>query len=95
MTISQTSEVAGTNLIDNAELLSKQVYIDEGCVIFSIAGHYDLPLAQLNTPIKVLEAVIDLSQKSWITTELIGRFILLACDFHKIALFNGSLLMKD
>jgi len=51
---------------------------------------YCIELVRLDSHEKILEWVHHLSGKVWITPELIGRFIRLACEHHKLKLYVNA-----
>jgi len=55
--------------------LSSKVRVADGCITFD--GWYDIPLQDCDTHRKVVAWIAHLSEKSWITPEMIGRFIAL------------------
>ncbi len=71
-------------VIARRELLEKQVRIEDGHVVVNVAYDYNIPLGELDSAEKILSWVMQLCEKTWITSEVIERFISVAAQHHGI-----------
>lgn len=72
----------------HAKQLEKQLRVKGNCIVFHIPNcdEYAIELSRCNSAESILGWVHHLSEKRWISTELICRFIELATSHHKIQL---------
>ena len=68
------------------EKLGKQVYIAEPNMVINVEYPYEIPLAECDTPERILGWSAHLCGKTWMTTEALERFIYLACGHHGLKL---------
>lgn len=66
--------------------LKKLVFVEDGLIVINVAGEYCIELNRCNTAEKLLMWVHHLCDKSWITKEIIARFIEIACKENNIEL---------
>lgn len=64
----------------------KLVYIEDGCIILNTTGEYCIELDRCNTPEKLLGWVQHLCEKTWMTTDILARFIEVASKENGIKL---------
>jgi hypothetical protein len=57
--------------------------IEDGEIVF-LNGHYGISLGECDSYERILHWVYHLSPKSWVTTAILQRFILLATTHHKL-----------
>ena len=57
------------------EKLAKQVYVSEGFLTIDVEYEYNIEIARCNTPEKILAWVLHLSEKTWMTVEIMERFV--------------------
>ena len=68
------------------ELLQEQVKIEDGHIVINVNYEYNIALNRVDTSEKILWWVIHLSEKTWMTTEILRRFVHLSCAHHGIKL---------
>jgi hypothetical protein len=68
------------------ERLSKQVSIQDGYIVINVAYEYPIELARCDTHAKILAWVVQLTDKTWITPEVVQRFVYLAVQQHGLDL---------
>ena len=59
--------------------LAKMVYITEGHVVINVHYEYNIPLDACRTYESIVGWILQLSEKTWMTTELTRRFIYIVC----------------
>lgn len=60
------------------------VYIKDGFIVIHVVNEYPIALSRCNTPEKLLHWVWHLTEKTWMTNDVLRRFIELACDENAI-----------
>ncbi|CAH7335080.1 conserved hypothetical protein [Vibrio chagasii] len=67
------------------------VFLRDGHIVIHYDYHgklhdndYPIPLSDCNTETRLLQMVYHLSQKTWITPELLTQFIKLACEENRL-----------
>ena len=53
----------------------KDVYLDDGAVVFSEGGDYYIELSRCDTPEKLIAWLYHLTEKTWVTSEMIHEFL--------------------
>lgn len=71
------------------KLLQKQVAVVDGHIVINVEYEYNIALSRCNTPEKLLHWVWHLTEKTWMTTEVMRRFIEVACRENKITMDNA------
>jgi len=72
---------------DNEEQLRKKVALDKrGNIVIDIGSPYRIELSRCNTHEKIVDWVLHLSEKVWITPAIIQRFIELAAQENGLAI---------
>lgn len=58
-----------------------KIVVDETHLTINVDDHYqyEIALDRIDNPVKILQWVIHLTEKTWMTTELMRRFVLAAC----------------
>jgi len=83
-----------SELVDNYakwdEELSKKIYLQDEYIIINVGREYPIALTRCNTPEKALGWVFQLSEKSWMTTEILRRFVAILAQEHGFDLHNLS-----
>ena len=74
--------------MQHAEQLQKQVFVQDRVITFNVNCEYNVPLNRCKSTAEILAWVVHLSEKTWITTEHLERFILLACRENGFELPN-------
>lgn len=57
------------------ELLAKQVRVEDGHIIINVEYDYEIPVADCDTEPKLLGWILQLLEKTWMTKEVLERFI--------------------
>ena len=69
---------------------SLRVDVDEAgpyIVLSKFDGHdYDIPMHQCATADEIIKWALQIADKTWVTNELVGKFVLTACDINGIRL---------
>jgi len=65
-------------IIEDDKLLAEQVKIVDGNIVINVAYEYPISLDRCRTADEVLEWVYDLTEKTWMTNEVMRRFIFFA-----------------
>lgn len=60
------------------ELLARQVRIEDGHIIVNVEYEYEIPIVDCDTEPKLLGWILQLLEKTWMTKEVLERFIHLA-----------------
>jgi len=66
------------------EELARLVYETKKAIVLNVRCLYAIDKPQLDTAEKILRWTIHLSEKNWMTKELLNYFILTACHAAKI-----------
>ena len=71
------------------ELLDRQVQVKEGHIVLNSTpenelAEYNIALNRCDTPAKLLGWIRHLSEKTWLTMDMLDRFIAVACFENKI-----------
>lgn len=72
---------------EHREKMQKMVYIDEGHICLNApggVGEYPISLDRVDSAEKILSWIIHLSEKNWVTSEMLGRFVEKCCSANKI-----------
>lgn len=65
--------------------LAKRVYIEDDSIVLLDGGaNYVIDFKRCDTAEKILGWIVHLTEKDWVTTEILERFILLAAADHDI-----------
>ena len=66
--------------------MEKIISVKEGHIVidqfelFGSGGEYNIPLEQCSTPTEILGWVKHLSEKTWVTNDVMRRFVSIACE---------------
>ena len=60
------------------EFLRKSVYVDEGYVVLNVQYEYTIPVTSLRSHEAILGWVYHLTEKTWMSRDLLGQFIVVA-----------------
>lgn len=74
------SDEAFEKYIKWQEELDRQVTIDGDWIVIDVAYKYDIELSRCNTPEKILAWAYHLTEKTWMNTDLIAKFIEVAAE---------------
>ena len=66
--------------------LKKLIYIEDRCIVINTVGEYCIELDRCDTPEKLLEWVHHLCEKTWMTTDILARFIEVASVKNEMTL---------
>lgn len=64
--------------------LAKKIWVEGDSIIIHDGSNYQIEFSRCNTPEKILSWVLQLTEKPWMTTEILNRFVELACQKHSI-----------
>ena len=62
------------------EFLTKSVYVDEGYVVVNVHSEYPIPITSLRSYEAILGWVNHLTEKTWMSRDLLGQFIVVATN---------------
>jgi hypothetical protein len=68
--------------------LARQIYETKDAIVLNVRCPYCIDKSQIDTPEKIIRWVVHLSEKNWMTSELIREFILVACRCANINPFG-------
>ena len=66
------------------EKMASQVFIADGHIVINVEYEYNIDLQRCNTPEKLLHWIWHLTEKTWMTNDVMRRFIQIACKENKI-----------
>lgn len=66
---------------------AKHVKIEDGCIVL-IEHNYAVELNRCRNKSAILQWVHHLSEKAWVTADLLCYFIELASEYHKINIYE-------
>ena len=69
---------------EHAEYLAQVVTVRDDHIIINVNHEYNIPLASCRTHGEILSWVLHLTEKTWMSTEILRRFILVACHQNKL-----------
>jgi len=75
--------------IDEITAKNRRIYISDGQIILNIRYPYCIDLDRCDTPEKILGWTRQLSEKNWVTAEILYQFIRLAFNRIGIELTNN------
>ena len=67
-------------------LLNKQVQVVEGSIVINVEYEYVIELDRCDTHPKILAWVVHLCEKTWMTPDVLQRFVYLASNHHGLEL---------
>ena len=76
------------NYLQRNEELNRIVSVESGCIVLRVASEYKIALNRCSTFPDILSWVFHLTEKSWMTTEILHHFILVACRENKLTMPN-------
>jgi hypothetical protein len=65
--------------IETENRLQKQVSVKEGHIVINVTYEYNIALDTCQSYKNILSWVLHLTEKTWMTTEVLERFIRVAC----------------
>lgn len=77
-----SSEDLFKKIKEDEERLAKQVSIIDDYIVINVSYEYNIPLADCATHAQILGWVVHLCEKTWMTKEVLERFIKMACGKH-------------
>lgn len=60
---------------ETREYLNKAVQVIDGYIVINVAYEYDIPIKECGTAERILGWVLQLSEKTWMTMEVLNRFV--------------------
>lgn len=74
---------------EQEETLRKQVFVADGYIVINVSYEYNIELSRCNTAEKLLHWVWHLTEKTWMTNDVMRRFIEVACSENNIEMENS------
>jgi hypothetical protein len=71
------------------ERLRKLVYVEDDHIVINVVNEYNVAKAHCDTPEKLLHWIWHLTGKTWMTNNVLRRFIELACHENGIQMENS------
>ena len=68
------------------EELAQIVSVKEGHIVVNVHYEYNIPLTTCNTYEKILSWAFQLTEKTWMSTDIVRRFIVVACNESGLAI---------
>jgi hypothetical protein len=65
---------------ERQERLQRQVSVKEGHIVVNVEFEYNIDLRRCQTHEQILAWAYHLCEKTWMTTEVMRRFVLVACQ---------------
>jgi len=78
-----------TRLKEREEKLRQQVSIKEGHIVINVEFEYNIALSRCDTAEKLLYWIWHLTEKTWMTNDVMRRFIEIACRENGIKMENA------
>lgn len=75
-------------IMKSKEELYKKIYVIDEHIVINVVSEYNIPLTGCSTPQGILHWVHHLTEKTWMTTELMRRFIEVACKQSNIDIYG-------
>lgn len=85
----RTVRVGDLDVIGFLNNIDKAVFI-ESDTLFLKDGRYEIPLCEMDTPIKLLSWVHHLSKKGWCANYIITRIIDIVTERNSIKLYQNN-----
>jgi len=82
------------DLKEGMKVLTKQCYIEGENIIIDLACEYVIALNRCSTVKSILQWVIQLSEKTWMTTDVLKQFIELSINYHGIDVYSTKIKNK-
>jgi hypothetical protein len=76
-------------VLKKREELEKAVFIADGHVVINVAYEYNIPLERCDTLEKILSWSVHLCEKTWMTLEILERFVYVAAKAHGLKVPNA------
>jgi hypothetical protein len=64
----------------------RRCFIEEGHIVFRDGAGYSIPLAACDSYDRILQWQLQLSEKQWMSLDLLMQFTLMVCDHHGLAI---------
>jgi hypothetical protein len=75
-------------VLKKQEELKMAVFIADGHVVINVAYEYNIPLERCDTLEKILSWSVHLCEKTWMTLEILERFVHVAAQEHGLTVPN-------
>lgn len=66
------------------EELQRQVFVADGHIVINVSYEYNIALNRCDSAEKLLHWIWHLTEKTWMTNEVMRRFIELACRENNV-----------
>jgi hypothetical protein len=74
--------------LEERQRLSRLIYETKDGIVLNVRCEYFIHKSNINTAEKILRWAVHLSQKTWMTKELVHYFILMACHIANIKAYG-------
>lgn len=74
--------------IKRNEELNRIISIKDAHIVINVAYEYNIPLNRCRTLPDILSWTFHLTEKSWMTTEVLRHFMVVACAENKLEIPN-------
>lgn len=74
------------NLKKHHERLNEIIQVKEGHIVINVEYEYNIALHRCDTLEKILAWAYHLTEKTWMTQEILRHFIAVACNEHNLNL---------
>lgn len=71
------------------EKLQKQISVKNGSIVINVSYEYTIELSRCDTAEKLLHWIWHLTEKSWMTNDVMRRFVEIACRENKIEMVDA------
>ncbi|MBH2651818.1 hypothetical protein I5P77_00015 [Serratia ureilytica] len=79
MPIIEFDDNMASRIAEDARVLAEQVKVVDDYIVINVSYEYNIPLISCQTAEGVLDWVWHLTEKTWMTNEVMRRFIEIAC----------------
>ena len=74
---------------EREDKLQQQVSVKEDHIVINVSYEYNIALSRCDTAAKLLHWVWHLTEKTWMTNDVMRRFIEVACRENNIVMDNA------
>ena len=69
---------------ERCKQMQKLIYETKTSIVVNVQDRYEIEKSRIDTPEKIIRWTVHLSEKTWMTKELLHFFILTVCDAANI-----------
>jgi len=77
------------DFFENEEVLNQQVSIKNGFIVINVSYEYKIDLSRCDTAERLLHWIWHLTEKTWMTNDVMRRFIEITCRENSIEMENA------